>query len=628
MAAKSKKNHRVAPKKLPAKGRNSASKDSPAKARPTAKRPGEARKPPERGCVQSQAPAAEGGPVEKGRARAKAGPVARARDARGRFTAAPRPDETEAASPAGRGQGKRTVSAKKKDADEARAIRPKLRRSRAFCKWLVDTTGIHVNLPEEAVCPGHSSPWEIFRTIFKDRPQLALILGGRGTGKTYLSALDTHLTSYLNPGHGTRVLGGSLAQSTQIYRALREFAGLWPDEKDATPIKALRKGEATYKNGSEVAVLAASSTSVRGPHVPSLKLDEVDEIPDEHFEAAMGMCMDRRRGKDANARASTLMTSTWHRHGGLMSRLIEQAGRNEFPLFTMCIFEVLEECKDRRSGKSLEKCPACPLVKYCHDVPEGEKPKAKRSKGHYSIDALIQKLKTTSTRTFEADYLCRGPKADGVWFPKFSIETHVSERAEYDPALPVHIAIDSGVFTGAVFFQMTRDHRGDGSGEKVHVFAEYLSEGEPAEANARAILALTEKHCQGRQDRISTDPAGGARNAVGPTVIAEYERVGLRPLERWPHGSVADGMILVESFAQPAEGAPKLLVHPRCRRLIEAFQSYRRAKRGGQWQDYPEDPQHPHEDLMDPLRGGLRLIYPEGRVQPRALPRVPGQKVF
>ena len=524
-------------------------------------------------------------------------------------------------------------SAKSRPAAKARAaaptIRPNLKSPKEFSDWLRRTTGIDIKIASKAVCPGHSAPWDVFRAIFKDRPPLMLVLGGRGTGKTFLSALDTHLTSLKCPGHGTRVLGGSLAQSEQIYRALREFASMWPVEKDLKPIKSLRKGEAVYTNGSEVAVLAASSTSVRGPHVPSLKLDEVDEIPEEHFESAMGMCMNRRGPRHRRgARASAVMTSTWHRHGGLMSRLIERAEAGEFPLFTMCIFEVLERCPTSRSGKNQEKCPSCPLFKYCHDVPAGVAPKAKRSNGHYSIDALIQKLRTTSTRTFEADYLCRGPKAEGVWFPKFSTETHVSERAEYDPALPVHAAIDSGVFTGAVFFQVTRDPRGDGSGEHIHVFADYLREGGTAESNALAIREVARAHCGGRIDRVSTDPAGGARNPIGPTVIAEYERAGLRPLERWPVGSVADGMSLVESFVQPAEGPPRLLVHPRCRAMIQAFQSYRRAKRSGQWQDYPEDPQHPHEDLVDPLRGGLRLIYPEGRARTANLTRVPVRQVL
>ncbi|HEY2154506.1 MAG TPA: hypothetical protein VGH33_02680, partial [Isosphaeraceae bacterium] len=73
---------------------------------------------------------------------------------------------------------------------------------------------------------------------------------------------------------------------------------------------------------------------------------------------------------------------------------------------------------------------------------------------------------------------------------------------------------------------------------------------------------------------------------------------------------------------------PRLLIHPRCQPTILALQSYRRAKRGGQWQDYPEDPQHPHEELVDSIRGGLRLVYPEGRVRQANLPRISARQVF
>ena len=493
-----------------------------------------------------------------------------------------------------------------------------------FSNSLKLATGIDIAIADTAVCPCHQSPWEYFRAVHVDRPSLALVIGGRGTGKSYLSALDTHLTSLLNPGHGTRVLGGSLAQSEQIYRALRDFAHLWPGDDD--PVRALLKTSALYENGSEVAILAASSTSVRGPHVPTLKLDEVDEIDPEHFEAAMGMCM--KRGDSA---ASVVMTSTWHRLSGPISTLIDRARGGEFKVYTMCIFEVLERCDGERSGPKVggryEKCGACPLEKYCYEGASGE-PKAKRSSGHYSIDALIQKLRTTSRRTFEADYLCKGPKADGLWFPAFDPATHVGTGAEYDPALPVHLAIDSGVFTGAVFFQVTRDPTGGSGNERVHVFADYLREGASAEVNARDILGLARSRCNGRFDRLSTDPAGGSRNPIGATVIAEYERVGLRPLMHWPTGSVADGLSLLESFAHPADGRPRLLIHPRCTATIAAMQSYRRAKRGGQWQDYPEDPQHPHEELVDSLRGGLRTCYPEGRGRQVSFPRVSARQVF
>ncbi len=489
--------------------------------------------------------------------------------------------------------------------------------------WVLAFTGIRI--AREPVCPGHCSPWKFFSEMYFGRPSLAVVLGARGAGKSFLSALDTHMTSRFRPRHGTRILGGSRSQSEQVYRVLRETIhdGSGPLGSDASSIARLLKTEARYRNGSEVAILAASSRSVRGPHVPSLKLDEVDEIDIELREAAMGMCMAR-----GGSSASVLMTSTWHRVGGPMEGLVERGRAGEFPLYTFCAFDVLERCPEERSGPNLEKCPACPLVAYCHDVSDGGPPLAKRSDGHYAIDALIQKARTTASRTFEADYLCRGPKADGLWFPMFRPETHVELRAEYDPALPVHLAIDSGVFTGAVFFQVALRMTTEGLVEEVRVFADYLAEGSTAENHARAIMDVARSRCNGRVDVASTDPAGGARNPVGPTVIAEYERVGLRPLRRWPLGAVADGLALVESFVSPADGRPRLLVHPRCVALTNALRGYRRARRGGQWQDYPEDPQHPHEDLVDALRGGLRACFPEGRSSRPTLARVSARQVF
>jgi hypothetical protein len=104
--------------------------------------------------------------------------------------------------------------------------------------------------------------------------------------------------------------------------------------------------------------------------------------------------------------------------------------------------------------------------------------------------------------------------------------------------------------------------------------------------------------------------------------------VGLRPLRRWPVGSVADGLALVESFVQPADGRARLLIHPRCEATARGLGNYRRARRGGQWQDYPEDPQHPHEDMVDALRGGLRTCFPDGRTPRPELARVPARQVF
>jgi len=477
-------------------------------------------------------------------------------------------------------------------------------------------------LASESVCRGHSAPIEFLRLQIAERPPIVLLVGPRGGGKSLNSSLGTWIDSLLYDDHGTRVLGGSLAQSQQIYAALRQFDRHRPDR---SPLTSFTKTAATFCTGSEVSILAASPTAVRGPHVARLRLDEVDEIDADIRESAMGMCMGLR-----GIPASVVMTSTWHRVGGPMTELMERGRNGAFPVHTFCIFEVLERCPDARSGSRLEHCPACPLLSWCHsdrDSHPAGLPKAKRSDGHYPIDSLIQKLSGVSARVFASDYLCEGPRAAGVWFTEFD-DRNLTETAEYDPSLPVHLSIDSGVFTGALFFQC----RHDGRDHRITVFDDYLAEGQSAETSALAIMAQLKARCGTARRRISTDSSGGARNPVGPTVIAEYERTGLRGdrgIETWPKypGCVVNGLQLIEALLRSGDGTVRLTIHPRCRRLIAAFHGYARARRAGQWQDYPEDPQHPHEDLIDALRGGLAIEFPDGLRQ-RVFHHVPTSRVF
>ena len=70
-----------------------------------------------------------------------------------------------------------------------------------------------------------------------------------------------------------------------------------------------------------------------------------------------------------------------------------------------------------------------------------------------------------------------------------------------------------------------------------------------------------------------------------------------------------------------------LLIHPRCTRLRDAFQTYARQRRGGEWIDYPADG-HPEEDMIDALRGGVRDAFPECLVPPPNLRPVHAGRVL
>lgn len=205
-------------------------------------------------------------------------------------------------------------------------------------------------------------------------------------------------------------------------------------------------------------------------------------------------------------------------------------------------------------------------------------------------------------------------QGEGIWFDTFDPDIHVSaEKAEYDPKGKVYLAFDPGYCTGAVWFQVHEF----GPKVTVNVFGDFYAEGPYPDANAQALLDKARQLGIKKHTKIFVDSAGDQRNASGPTQTSIYESHGVSPLDRWPSypGSVNDQLTLVQSFigGDGTGATPSLFVHPRCVHLLNAFGGYTRAKVGGQWADKPVDPQHPYEEMIDSLRGGLAALFPEGR---------------
>ena len=151
--------------------------------------------------------------------------------------------------------------------------------------------------------------------------------------------------------------------------------------------------------------------------------------------------------------------------------------------------------------------------------------------------------------------------------------------------------------------------------KRIVVFGDFYSSGSYSAATAAAVKARADELAHGRLDVVRLDPAANARTGIGPAAYSEYERIfGPRVLGRWPVHPVVDGLDQIEILLDSG----CLVVHPRCTHLIAAFQGYCRARRGGMLLDYPAETLHPHEDLMDALRGGIRDAFPEGRrIQPQ-----------
>ncbi len=201
---------------------------------------------------------------------------------------------------------------------------------------------------------------------------------------------------------------------------------------------------------------------------------------------------------------------------------------------------------------------------------------------------------------------------EGRWFATWDPQKHVSVQAEYQRGIPVRCAIDAGTsrHTGVVFFQVIPLQSGR---SRVSVFGDYHTRNVVSAVNATAIRARCLELCGQAPDLARIDPAATARTSIGPAAYGEYERVFGRVLARWPMHGVLDGLDQLKILLDTGN----LLVHPRCTHLREAFNASRKIERARDFIDQPAD-DHPHEDLMDALRGGVRDAFPEGRIeQPR-----------
>ena len=491
-------------------------------------------------------------------------------------------------------------------------------------------------VPRRAVCPGHAAPFEYLRRAILEPGRDLVVWASRGGAKTELGSIAAHLDSIFRPGCQTRILGGSLDQSQKMYEYLsRKMRGLFAGSLACEPTKRRMR----LVNGSAIEVLTQSGRSVRGQRVHRLKCDEVDEFLPEVWQAAQFVTQSGPGSDGEWIAAQMEVFSTMHRPFGPMAELVERIsqcglrialrepqgpehgrradcglnGRTTKTtqaagpvLLTWCLWEVIERCPPERS------CSRCPLWPDC----EG---RARRAEGYFPIaDAIAQKSRA-SREGWEAEMLCRRPRADRRVFADFEPSRHVAPVA-YDPALPLYRALDFGYANPFVclWVQVKGDcgfriadcglngkgkTKTDGdvdlSGVQVRVIGEYVERERPIGEHARAMR----ERDPGPVAATFADPAGWQRSDVtGTGPCEELARAGLRV--RTPRAAILEGVELLRRLLKPRPGAPGgaagLVVAPSCRWLIRAFQEYHwRESRDGTMAERPakDGADHPIDAL-------------------------------
>jgi len=427
-----------------------------------------------------------------------------------------------------------------------------------------------IDIPDKRICAEHNSPmdylWRSFSADFTAERAAnadAIIWANRAGGKTELAAVATLLDCVFKPNCQVRILGGSGEQSGRMYEYLTGFLRNGFEKFLLGPV---RKSKCSFVNGSAVEVLTQSPMSVRGQHIQKLRCDEVELFDEDVFAAAKFTTH-----STSGIVAAMEMISTMHRPYGLMQRIVSSADRFGTPVFKWCMWEVIEKCTDR-------SCSQCPLWSDC----EG---KARRADGYLKIDDCITQMRRSSRASFEAEMLCKRPSLENVVFDEFDPARHV-RPVDYDPNLPLYRTLDFGFVNPFVCLWIQVDDTG-----VVRVIDEYVRSRATIDVHAEQIKSRT----PGGEERVAAtfcDPAGaGVNDVTGTSVVRELRTLGI--VARYSRSGILEGIELIRRAIRSGDGKSRLVISPRCQRLIEAMRCYH----------YPESGSAATGEL--PLKDGL-----------------------
>ena len=437
-------------------------------------------------------------------------------------------------------------------ADQRRLLLAAMPRDRDELRaWVRAVFGF--NVPATSIVRDHASPLDylehaFFEDVRPDQRDCA-VWANRGGGKTQLGAVATLLDLICKPGIQVRILGGSFEQSSKMHRYLR---AMLDDEVLAPLVEGRATGRAIQLvNGSRVEVLAQSERAVRGQRIHRLRCDEVELFDEDVWAAAQLVTRSGRCG--VHVRASIESLSTMHRPFGLMSRLVRHAEGQHRRIIRWSALDVLERCGLERS------CDGCPLWDECRG-------RARAAGGFLIIDDAIQQRRRVGIAAWRAEMLCDEPaRADSV-YPEFDPKVHV---AEFQPPanLPANSwvgGIDFGFRAPTAFLWAFTD----GSGV-LHIVDEFVESGRTTEQSIAAVRA----RAWPLPAWIGADPAGHQRSdQTGVSTISLWRRAGFGM--RTQAGRIEEGVSAVRARLCRADGAVRLRIHPRCRRLIEALTMY------------------------------------------------------
>jgi hypothetical protein len=183
--------------------------------------------------------------------------------------------------------------------------------------------------------PDHTAPFTAFADAYFNRgPSTCLWHGSRGlSGKSFMLGI-LGLTKTFLLGADTNLLGGSLAQSSNLHEHMRNALNF--ENSPRYMIETESQTLIKLTNKAKIRPLTASQKTVRGPHPPFLILDEIDEMDIDILDAALGQPMPQKNYLGEIISPYTVMCSTWQNPEGTFTEVRRRFEERGLPIVQWC----------------------------------------------------------------------------------------------------------------------------------------------------------------------------------------------------------------------------------------------------------------------------------------------------
>lgn len=302
-------------------------------------------------------------------------------------------------------------------------------------------TRLGLDIPRVAVCKNHQAPYDVIADMFFEEVENLLVMGNRMGGKTSISSLLLHLNSNAKDGCDSANAGAILEQARKCYRYFKDFTMNNPDYINNVRECLMSKTE--FVTDSYVEILAGTIRGVNAPHPHKNHLDEVELMDWVVLQEAFSMA----KGDD-NIIGQNLITSTRKYASGVMARLLKEAIKRGFKVYTFCIWETIEPIPPERAREVRDAFPEAPDALF-----------KKEDSGFIKIEDAMRAKRNLDNEVWEAQWLCLKPERTGLVYPfDNTVNVIASDEFTLDKFAPIYVGEDFGFAedhpNAILFFQL------------------------------------------------------------------------------------------------------------------------------------------------------------------------------